>query len=787
MAANLSVIVIGGPALGVIFVLLLVLVLIQCGDAKKKDNKDLDNEDLQTEGPYEKVAPLVTPEQKINGLKPEDCTVTVQIDPSDDGNKSSTLKSNASSSIEIGDRPKQPTPLLPRNSKDCESAHLVNSQGKSTMAENIDNVQASNEVAKSKSASLPRQNQPVSNGSQKQSSKIVEGSYETSGSGEELYTKVKPAETKPECAYSVVEIADKETKYEMIDGKLTRTSYKKNVATENVPKSEYEVFDMNKQQDLDPVLFAVEDSGASGIYEAVSDSQKENPTIAGSQVKTDSTDGKEKTHESGEDNHDEPKKKWGLTRFSLIKRNKTKTQKEKLHPESPAERRKSNLKGSNENLTKLETESHKDQVIEGHRRTASGRGELLPPLPPMENLRLKVEKRRTYHEGDLIVAQPSGEQAKRPPAAVPNLYTSDNAGNTEDAVYEIPDRGIVSAKISPTQQVSPKWRSDSASSPRMAHREVPKPPKPDVAPTFPADGDVEENYECISSETVLSNEISSRRTDESKDPKYAKVKKKEVTEPNGGEKGKEEEAQKIEVFIRRTTISTNAKRTCNGEKDEESDTNAGDSLMPEGAPFLAETKEDIVDEKPTNIEDLYAKVDLNRKRDDAAKRALYATVNKEKTGVKKFYYDDDVVEIKNEYEDGHYTKIEETEDPSEEIDEQKNMAMFQAIRPLTKNEKKSRKQPPADDYEDITVNESTGQTNQDKGNEYETIVVEKSSQKRVQTDEYEEIGECSMKARTVNHSAAVKQQKLYKRNEDDYLDINDFPDGSKNNSFDVHL
>ena len=194
----------------------------------------------------------------------------------------------------------------------------------------------------------------------------------------------------------------------------------------------------------------------------------------------------------------------------------------------------------------------------------------------------------------------------------------------------------------------------------MANRKVPKPPKPDVAPTFPTDGAelVEENYECISSKTVLSDEISSGRTDGSKDPKYAKVKKKEVTEPNSGEKGEEEDARKIEVFIRRTTISTNAKRTTNGEKDEESDSNVGNSLMPEGAPFLPQTTEDIEDGKPTNIEDLYAKVDLNKKRDDAAKRALYATVNKEKTGVKKFYYDDDVVEIKNEYEDGHYTKIE---------------------------------------------------------------------------------------------------------------------------------
>ena len=41
MAAHFSVIVIGGPALGVIFVLLFILVLIQCGDAKKKENKDL--------------------------------------------------------------------------------------------------------------------------------------------------------------------------------------------------------------------------------------------------------------------------------------------------------------------------------------------------------------------------------------------------------------------------------------------------------------------------------------------------------------------------------------------------------------------------------------------------------------------------------------------------------------------------------------------------------------------------------------------------------------------------
>lgn len=251
---------------------------------------------------------------------------------------------------------------------------------------------------------------------------VLEGSCETSGSGDALYTKVKPVkqEEKEECAYSVVNISGKDVEYEMIDGKLQRKPKEKT----SKEQSEYEVLDTKlvSKTVLDPIKFAVEDSGASGIYEDVADSgstEQGDKARAGNEKSLEETKVKQETKEHGK--HEEPKKKWGLTRFSLIKRGKNKTDLEhgkvEKHP-SPTGL-KSSERQSPDGVRSGEYPSRSPVIDNNSLRTRQrAEGGVLPPLPPIENLKLKVEHRRTIHEMEII-----GKETVEKPRALSGCET----------------------------------------------------------------------------------------------------------------------------------------------------------------------------------------------------------------------------------------------------------------------------------------------------------------------------------------------------------------------------
>ena len=217
-----------------------------------------------------------------------------------------------------------------------------------------------------------------------------EGSFENSGDG--IYTRVKSVEKKEECAYSIVNIANRDAEYEIVGGKLLRKPGEKK---EKTNMSEYEVFDSGAKPKLDPILFAVEDSGASGIYEDVPDSKASLPQTGGNQTPV--TDEQETKSSEVPEEH---KKKWGLTRFSLMKRGKNKQHQDtpkgdkQSHTSGPTtpEKLDPTTNGSGENLMI----SHGKSENMFHRPKTDHVG--LPPLPPLENRKLKEEHRRTYHE-----------------------------------------------------------------------------------------------------------------------------------------------------------------------------------------------------------------------------------------------------------------------------------------------------------------------------------------------------------------------------------------------------
>ena len=310
------------------------------------------------------------------------------------------------------ERPRQPTPLPERkpsieedhNEKNCKNGFVAEGQVRVELETTC--------------ATAPSSNEAAGNSEPQKTVVATEGSYETSG--DSLYTKVKPVAPKPECAYSVVEISNKDTEYEMVDGKLQRKAAEKK---EKEKVSEYEVFNVERKADLDPVLFAVEDSGASGIYEDVPDSQV--PKVIAKKV-----DEGLKVIEQAESKEperlEEPKKKWGLTRFSLIKRhNKSVKDKKDSHEHqqgSPnmADKSKRKSHGSMENLSPVDGGSPRNQNKENHRRTVSSRsprgrseGDALPPPPPQENLRFKAENRRTLHLAEQVAEPNQARETSR--------------------------------------------------------------------------------------------------------------------------------------------------------------------------------------------------------------------------------------------------------------------------------------------------------------------------------------------------------------------------------------
>ena len=300
--------------------------------------------------------------------------------------------------------------------------------------------------------------------------------------------------------------------------------------------------------------------------------------------------------------------------------------------------------------------------------------------------------------------------AKRPLAGVPNFYTTDvpSAADIIDGVYEEPDRDPSAARKKvekwqeptghqPNRQQSGKWRSGSGASPNMAHREVPKPPPLEVKLEMD-DTETDETYDTISSTMDFEGEADSARIEavSSTDPPYEKVRKLpaindgpnadsvdgapagkiQTTEPpyavvdralankgsvrkmerqlSGGDGEPPRNGGKIEVIMRRTTISSDIR----GKNESsavrhvvtESEIKACEAVVDESANDTMAT--------PVDLDALYSKVDLNKKREEEEKRALYSTANVVKTGVKTFYYGDENETIKEEFDEGHYTRIE---------------------------------------------------------------------------------------------------------------------------------
>lgn len=256
-------------------------------------------------------------------------------------------------------------------------------------------------------------------------------SPENSGSGENFYSTVKAVPEKEECAYSVVELASKDTdtEYELIDGKLIRRE--KSLETKKVEPIEYNDYELvgslpaPMAKRLDPVVFAIENSGSSGIYEYMPDSK----------VQVQATPNKAKEHSGSEDQHQEQKtKKWGLTRFSMKGKNKTKTEQAtdkntpshhiKGSPKIGAESPTTKAKKENTNNVLPDVVSFGQDAQERKSRQSSFRGAAaphddgeIPPPPPIENLRLKVDHRKTIHVTDPATDMTHSRVTPRRPSA----------------------------------------------------------------------------------------------------------------------------------------------------------------------------------------------------------------------------------------------------------------------------------------------------------------------------------------------------------------------------------
>ena len=253
-----------------------------------------------------------------------------------------------------------------------------------------------------------------------------------------------------------------------------------------------------------------------------------------------------------------------------------------------------------------------------------------------------------------------------------------------DDMYEVPDRDISKVKLkSDTKGLDTKHPHGHGAhghgiSPKLLHREVPKPPTELLVTADDIDGDISENYDTISCSLNLdedfipakqnSPKLPQDKSETATEPEYAVVDRL-VRKPDDKakvplskaislqENTSQSEGKKIEFFIRRTTISSNAKdRTKVQEVSKEIE------VMEVASPvILQSTGPDEVNHSsistPSTVEDLYAKVDLEQKRLEEAKKSLYATVDKPKTGIIKVYKRGASFEDQEEFEGGHYTKI----------------------------------------------------------------------------------------------------------------------------------
>ena len=249
-----------------------------------------------------------------------------------------------------------------------------------------------------------------------------------------------------------------------------------------------------------------------------------------------------------------------------------------------------------------------------------------------------------------------------------------------DDMYEVPDRDMTKVKLkSNTKSPVSKHPQVLPPSPALLHREVPKPPQAPAVIADEVDGESDGTYDTISCSVHLDGEGVSgeKRPTEavsghsnvdfpSTEPEYAvvdKQRKKNVSEeenaekfPSRNENQNSPEGNKFQVLIRRTTISLGDKGQSHAR---ETKTVEVIETPPPQVPQSSEINIQPHDSVPTPaaLDDLYAKVNLEEKHLEESKRALYATVDKPKTGIVKMYSSDTSTDNQEEFEGGHYTRI----------------------------------------------------------------------------------------------------------------------------------
>jgi len=371
-----------------------------------------------------------------------------------------------------------------------------------------------------------------------------------------------------------------------------------------------------------------------------------------------------------------------------------------------------------------------------------------------------------------------------------------------DDMYEVPDRDMSKVKLK-TNTKSPVSKHPQVlpPSPALLHREVPKPPKEAAVVVDDIDGESDGTYDTISCSVRLGGEdlsgkkhpaeASSGLSDidsPSTEPEYAVVDKqreKNVVEDEGVENSpsrKENQnspdGNKFQVLIRRTTISLGDKGQSHARETKTVE------VIETPAPQVPHSNE--IDMQPHDsvptpaaLDDLYAKVNLEEKHLEESKRALYATVDKPKTGVVRMYSSDASTDNREEFEGDHYTRIKELQDDDsttsnrsrhqnappvsseyEALDEPQFSGMFSNLgSPLKRSQLVSRSMSNKQDnnvvakanadYEVITqfenvANNPSRQT--PPSNDYEEIITEKRNQsprRRPKIDEYADINDIS--------------------------------------------
>eukprot|EP00794_Sanderia_malayensis_P011872 gene11872-13104_t len=664
--------------LAAISFLLCIVILIQC-TGKKKSSDSLNDGNFKKVDSYEsamnKGATVVIPVEE---------TQTADQQERGDKSRSSTAKTDKSETI--------------------------NSQ------ENVNESKKDQSVKKGGTVKDGTgSNKKTSNGSANETVKTnTENSGSLETSGDSLYTKVKSVPVKEECAYSVVDVSSRDAEYEIVGGNIKRCEMdgkqKQQKKISNDSDSKYDSIDATPKWKtaLDPVLFAIEDSGSSGIYEDVPDSKPHNLKVQLSQ--SDENAGRTTEFEKSEADKKqskflEPKqKKWGLKRFSI---------KGKKRSESAVEQ------------TEL-SDGKASPKITGERRPMSmdlahNFGVGTPPPPPIENLRMKIDQSRTVHHREVGPEPPNHPplpptpdhplSAPRFPVHSTGEHRSANnkpsvqqggSGNDtqdgeirEDALYEEPDRDVSTGE----QEIHFKKPSRNS-----IQTNLPRSSPPVSASQLPPKD--YEGYEVVTSRDRAqlpgcsparsdSREMSGRSVSElhqgiditpppltdantavavvegKDEPRYAIVERKSVKSANAkllrhdaadvDTTKSENEDRKIEVFMKKTQISTKLSKS----EATELTTMISLGTAEDGATEAIKSdaaKEENNDEdsKAANVvSDMYAKVDMVKKREEQAKRAMYAAVTKKKTGVKRFYDEEDQEHVMTteEFEGGHYTRI----------------------------------------------------------------------------------------------------------------------------------